>query len=54
MRLTSNSFADGQRIPGEFAFGILDVASHVGLGKNLNPHLAWDNVPDGVKSFAVI
>ncbi|MDR1423224.1 MAG: YbhB/YbcL family Raf kinase inhibitor-like protein [Azoarcus sp.] len=54
MRLTSNSFADGQRIPGEFAFGILDIANHVGLGKNLNPHLAWDNVPDGVKSFAVI
>jgi Raf kinase inhibitor-like YbhB/YbcL family protein len=54
MRLTSNSFADGAKIPGEFAFGILDTAHRVALGKNRNPHLAWDDVPPGVQSFAII
>ncbi|MDR0563371.1 MAG: YbhB/YbcL family Raf kinase inhibitor-like protein [Azoarcus sp.] len=54
MKLTSNSFADGQKIPGEFAFGVPDASHHVSLGKNRNPHLAWSDVPEGVKSFAVI
>ncbi|MDR1854523.1 MAG: YbhB/YbcL family Raf kinase inhibitor-like protein [Azoarcus sp.] len=54
MRLTSTSFADGQKVPGEFAFGVLDAENHVALGQNRNPHLAWSEVPDGVKSFAVI
>lgn len=54
MKLSSNSFANGQRIPKEFAFAIPDTAHHVSLGKNLNPHLAWTDVPEGVKSFAMI
>ncbi|MDR2261716.1 MAG: YbhB/YbcL family Raf kinase inhibitor-like protein [Azoarcus sp.] len=54
MKLTSNSFADGQKIPGEFAFAIPNAARHVSLGKNRNPHLAWSDVPEGTRSFAVI
>jgi Raf kinase inhibitor-like YbhB/YbcL family protein len=54
MQLTSNSFVDEGRIPGEFAFGILDAARHVALGKNLNPHLAWSDAPQGTQSFAVL
>ncbi|MDR0701910.1 MAG: YbhB/YbcL family Raf kinase inhibitor-like protein [Azoarcus sp.] len=54
MKLTSNSFAEGQKIPGEFAFGIHDAVHHVSLGNNRNPHLAWSEVPEGVKSFVVI
>jgi Raf kinase inhibitor-like YbhB/YbcL family protein len=54
MKLTSNSFSDGQKIPGEFAFGILDATRRVTLGKNLNPHLAWSDVPGGTRSFALI
>ena len=54
MKLTSTSFADGQKIPGEFAFCIPDPAHHVCLGKNLNPQLAWSDVPAGTRSFAVI
>jgi len=54
MILSSNSFSDGQKIPVEFAFGIYDATHHVSLGKNLNPHLAWADVPEGTKSFAVI
>ena len=54
MKLTSTSFADGQKIPGEFAFCIPDPAHHVCLGKNLNPQLAWFDVPAGTRSFVVI
>jgi len=54
MKLTSISFAEGQRIPGEFSFCIPDPAHHVCLGKNLNPQLAWSEVPAGTKSFALI
>ena len=54
MKLTSTSFADGQRIPGTFAFCIPDADHHVCLGKNLNPQLAWSDVPAGTRSFAII
>ncbi len=54
MKLVSNSFADGARIPAECAFGRLDPASHVALSDNRNPHLAWSDAPVGTRSFAVI
>ena len=54
MKLTSNSFSDGGRIPGEFAFAVPDPAHHVKLSGNRNPHLAWSDVPAGAKSFVVI
>jgi Raf kinase inhibitor-like YbhB/YbcL family protein len=54
MQLFSNSFADSDWIPEDFAFGVRDAARHVRLGKNLNPHLAWRDVPEGTRSFALI
>lgn len=54
MKLTSTSFADGQKIPGDFSFCIPDPAHHVCLGKNLNPQLTWSDAPAGTKSFALI
>ena len=54
MKLTSNSFADGQKIPGDFSFCIPDQAHHVCLGKNMNPQLSWSDAPPGTKSFALI
>ena len=54
MRVTSTSFADGQKIPGELAFCVPDAAHHVCLGKNLNPQLAWSDIPAGTCSFAII
>lgn len=54
MKLISNSFADGERIPGDFAFCIPHADHHVCLGKNMNPHLAWSDIPAGTKSFAII
>lgn len=54
MQLTSNSFFDGQMIPGEFAFCVPAATGHVSLGGNRNPHLAWSGAPAGTRSFAVI
>lgn len=54
MKLTSTSFTDGQRIPGELAFCIPDPNQHVCLGGNRNPQLTWSDAPLDTKSFAVI
>lgn len=54
MKLRSDSFSDGQPIPGDFAFCTPDPAHHVCLGSNRNPHLAWSDLPPGTKSLAVI
>jgi Raf kinase inhibitor-like YbhB/YbcL family protein len=54
MKLTSQSFADGGRIPGEFAFAVPDAAHHVKLSSNRNPHLAWHEAPAGTRSYAII
>ena len=49
MRIRSDSFAAGGPIPAEFAMGAAD-----GFGGNRNPHLAWDEVPAGTASFALL
>lgn len=49
MRIDSDSFQNGQRIPAEFAMGTTD-----GFGGNRNPHLAWTDVPDGTQSFVLL
>jgi Raf kinase inhibitor-like YbhB/YbcL family protein len=54
MKLWSQSFADGQRIPARYAAGKPDDKSIVTFSDNLNPHLAWSEVPEGTRSFALI
>ncbi len=54
MRLTSSSFSEGKAIPGEFCFAVIDPVNHVELSNNRNPELAWSDVPEGTKSFALI
>ncbi len=54
MKLRSDSFADGDAIPVAFAFGRPAPTSHVAWSANRNPHLAWDDVPGGTQSFALI
>jgi phosphatidylethanolamine-binding protein (PEBP) family uncharacterized protein len=47
MKLTSDSFEDGGRIPARFAFGKPHPTSHVELSDNVSPHLAWSDLPAG-------
>lgn len=54
MKLTSNSLVDGQPVPDDCAFAIIDSANHLELAANRNPHLAWSDAPEGTRSFAVI
>lgn len=49
MRIHSDSFEPGQRIPARYAAGTPD-----GFGGNRNPHLAWDDVPAGTRAFALL
>lgn len=54
MKLTSNTFADGTRIPGNNAFCIPDGKGQAQLGDNRNPHLAWSDLPAGTRSLVLI
>jgi hypothetical protein len=54
MKLTSSSFQDGARIPGEFAFCVIEPRTHVTLSTNRNPHLAWSGLPRGTRSLVLI
>lgn len=49
MQIHSDSFTAGKPIDAAFALGAPD-----GFGGNRNPHLAWDDVPDGTCSFALV
>ena len=49
MKIHSDSFEHGHRIPPEFAMGAQD-----GFGGNRNPQLAWSDVPEGTRSFALL
>ena len=54
MKLTTTAFAEMAPIPGEFAFGRADPASHVALSDNLNPDFAWSGAPAGTRSFVLL
>jgi Raf kinase inhibitor-like YbhB/YbcL family protein len=54
MKLWSDSFKDGETIPGEYAFCVVDPKTHAALSSNRNPHLAWNGLPAGTRSLALI
>lgn len=54
MRLTTTSFADGGVIPDRYALAKPVPGGPVALSENLSPQLAWSEVPDGTRSFAII
>ncbi|SFY24400.1 hypothetical protein SAMN03097694_5303 [Janthinobacterium lividum] len=53
MKLWSETFRDGGLMPADYAFAEIDRASRVRLAGNRNPHLAWDDVPNGTESLAL-
>lgn len=55
MKLWSDSWSNGERIPLRCAAGRRDAhGPGVGFSDNLNPHLAWSEVPARTQSFALI
>lgn len=54
MKLRSNDFANGARIPATCAFGKHNPETHVELSDNKNPHLAWEDLPAGTKSLVLV
>jgi Raf kinase inhibitor-like YbhB/YbcL family protein len=54
MKLWSDTFKDGDRIPERCAFGKPNPKTHVELSDNKNPHLTWSDLPAGTKSLVLI
>lgn len=54
MELRSNTFVDGEALPTKCAFSKPHPEDRTSLADNVNPHLAWDDPPEGTKSFALI
>lgn len=54
MKLHSDDFTDGQRMPTRFAAGRPDGTGQATFSDNVNPHLAWSDVPAGTQSFVLI
>ncbi|WP_345831179.1 kinase inhibitor [Erwinia sp. HDF1-3R] len=48
MKLTSQDFNNGDKLPLRHVFNGMGYQ-----GDNLSPHLAWDEVPEGTKSFVI-
>ena len=48
MKLLSNDFHDGDRLPARHVFNGMGYD-----GDNVSPHLAWEEVPPGTKSFVI-
>ena len=54
MYLRSTSFAPYSFIPTRYAFGKTSDEGRFAMSDNINPHLAWGDVPDGTRSLAVV
>ena len=54
MKIWSDSFKDGDWIPARLALGKPDGSGKTELAENLNPHLAWSDLPGGTKSIAIV
>jgi Raf kinase inhibitor-like YbhB/YbcL family protein len=56
LKLWSDSFKNGGVIPAEFAFAEPDPdpRNRIRLAGNRNPHLAWDDVPNGTESLLLL
>ena len=54
MKLWSDSWPNGERIPQKYACGRLEGASATAFSDNVNPHLGWSELPPGTKSLVLI
>lgn len=54
MEIITTAFGPMAAIPAEFAFAVIDPATHVRLAGNRNPDFDWRNVPAGTRSLALV
>lgn len=54
MKLQSNSFTDGQRIPSRYALGERGQHKPIELAANVSPHFAWSDLPERTKSLVLV
>ncbi len=54
MKLWSDNWTNGDRIPPRYALGRLDAAGRATFSDNVNPHLAWTALPAGTRSLVLI
>jgi Raf kinase inhibitor-like YbhB/YbcL family protein len=54
MKLTSTSWVNGDRIPARYAAGRIAAGGGVEFSDNVNPHLAWAELPPGSRSLVLI
>ena len=54
MKLVSETFEDHGMMPDACAFGVLGADKAYVFGENLNPHLAWSDLPAGTRSLVLI
>lgn len=54
MKLRSDSFNDGDFIHPRHALGKRSADGKIDLSENVNPHLAWSEVPEGTKSITIL
>ena len=54
MELWSDSWTNGDRIPARYAAGRPDGQGAATFSDNLNPHLAWSDLPAGAQSMVLI
>ena len=53
MKLWSESWTNGERIPEKYACGRLDAAG-TAFSANVSPHFAWSDLPSATKSLVLI
>lgn len=54
MKIWSDSFKDGEKIPVSLAFCKPDASIHAAPSDNKNPHLAWSDLPENTRSLVLI
>lgn len=54
MKLWSDSWTNGDRIGAKYAAGRLDAQGKVEFADNVNPHLAWSELPAATRSLVLI
>src|SRR6185295_2400234 len=54
LKVSVDSFKNGQTIPNKYAFCVPAAQGHTAAGPNMSPSISWSKGPAGTKSYAVI